>query len=373
MVFIKKRKKEIKDYTIADIIGRSEKKGHVGLEIELEGANLNKTPVKPWVFHQDNSLRGRDNAEYVVDGVLDFSEVDKALDDLWEMHKKSGAELDESDRTSVHVHLNVGPFFQNRLTALMSLWFIFEDVLTHWCGEGRVGNHYCLTGKDAPAVVHQLKRFVRSKGEVIPRDNFHYAAFNANAIAKFGSVEIRTLRGVNEPGVIKTWVKILKRLYDLSENYTNPHHLIEEFSLRGPVQFFEHVFGGYAMEIMATAKLTQEQLRDMMYEGMRNAQDISYARDWVEFKPTVVPKDPFGRKEEVARGEDVPGLEAALEVEEEQVRVRAGHVEVNRIQPFAPAPPRERRRAVRRNGQWGWADEINNEADWRMFGEEAPR
>lgn len=299
MVFLSKKSIKKSDYTVADIIGKTEKKGKVGIEVELEGRGFNRRPLSPWTYHQDGSLRGEDNAEYVFIRPLEFDEVDKALDALWNMFKTDGTRIDESNRTSVHVHLNVLPFYQNRLTALMSLWFIVEDVLTHWCGETRVGNHYCLRAKDTPSVIHQLKKYVKSNGDVIPRENFHYAAFNANAISKFGSVEIRTLRGVSDPTIIKTWVNILKRIYDASEEYSDPRFLIEEFSLRGPIPFFEKLFGELSKDIIATAKLTQEQVQTMLYEGMRSAQDISYARDWSDFKPQKVERDPFGRKERV--------------------------------------------------------------------------
>lgn len=365
MVFIKRKKQEQKDFTVADILGKSEKKGHVGIEIELEGLKFNRTPVPPWTYHADGSLRGQDNAEYVVDGVLDFDEVNKAVDDLWAMMKKDGTTLDESDRTSVHVHLNVLPFYQNRLTALMSLWFIFEEVLLNYCGESRVGNHFCLSGKDASAVVSSLKTLVSSEGAIIPRENFHYAAFNAHAIGKFGSVEIRTLRGVNEPGVIKQWVAILRRLYELSEQYVDPRSIVEEFSLRGPVGFFEHVFGAFTGEIVTGAKLSSEQIRDMLYDGMRNAQDISYSRDWTDFKPTVLAKDVFGRKakkkafvEEEAMAvmeepqwDDMPEPDAAWIARNDRFDV--GRIEpVGRINRINVAPrPRAVRAAPGRNPQ----------------------
>jgi hypothetical protein len=347
VVFISSKTNKVSDYTVADILGKGEKKGKVGIEVEVEGRGFNRSPKSPWVLHQDGSLRGEDNAEYVLDKPVEFDKVDESLDALWAMFKADGTRLDETNRTSIHVHLNVLPFYQNRLAALMSLWFMNEDILTHWCGESRVGNHYCLRAKDSPSVVHQLKKYVKSKGDNIPRENFHYAAFNANAIAKFGSVEIRTLRGVNDPNVIKTWVRILKKLYDASEKYTDPRFLIEEFSLRGAVPFFEQLFGDLSNEIVNTAKLTREQLQMMLYEGMRYAQEISYSRDWSDFKPKTVPRDPFGRKEtEVFQRQEVEGPVdlAGLNWEEVAVRVEAQMAERPerfRVEPalFPPAQP----------------------------------
>lgn len=42
-------------------------KGDVGIEIEVEGKNLPKHFEKYWRVEADGSLRGEDNAEYVLE------------------------------------------------------------------------------------------------------------------------------------------------------------------------------------------------------------------------------------------------------------------------------------------------------------------
>jgi hypothetical protein len=44
--------------------------------------------------------------------------------------------------------------------------------------------------------------------------------------------------------------------------------------------------------------MTDDEVRDSMYEGIRLAQDLCYCRDWDLFLPMEYKQDPFGRKPE---------------------------------------------------------------------------
>src|SRR5690349_22399742 len=149
-------------------VGVKETKGDIGIEIEVEGNKFPKHAYegydavdperipKQWDYHRDGSLRGEDNAEYVLKKPLKFSEVPKAINDLWQMFSDYGTVLDVSNRTSVHVHLNVQDFYINRLCSFAAMYLSVEDILTGWCGDHRVGNLFCLRAKDTPAIVTEL-------------------------------------------------------------------------------------------------------------------------------------------------------------------------------------------------------------------------
>lgn len=312
MVFVKKQSAlPKKDLTVAGLTGKRTKAGHVGLEVEVEspvGRSLPRDNLgNQWYYEQDGSLRGADNGEYILRRPINFDAVDGTLDELWACFKAVNAKLAVSDRTSIHVHLNVMPFFQNRLVALLALWYIFEEPLSYWCGEERVGNMFCLRAKDGPAILTQIREYVESKGAIkLPEQTHHYAALNVSQMWTHGSIEVRTLRGVTDPALIKQWVGILKKLYDLSTKYTDPRSIIEEFSLEGPMDFFRSVFREDAEAIYKECGMTDDEFRASLYEGVRYAQELTYARDWSDFKPEVVPEDPFGRK---MKGTDPPALE----------------------------------------------------------------
>jgi hypothetical protein len=296
-VFKKKDKKPNPSFSVAVALNNKATKGTIGLEIEVEGSRLlveDNTP-EPWAYHEDGSLRGKQNAEYVLIRPIEFSAVPKALEILWTALEKNKAVLDDSNRTSVHVHLNCQEFHMNRLASLMALWFTFEEILTEWCGEHRVGNLFALRAKDAPAVVSQFKKFIRTDGEYKIGDPMRYAALNGNALHKFGSLEIRTLRGTSDKSVIQTWVDICERLYTLSAAYPDPRDICGLFSSGGPINFFDTILGPYAAVIRKEVPWNEEQIKDSMYEGIRFAQDICYCRDWDMFKAMELKPDPFNR------------------------------------------------------------------------------
>src|SRR5690606_37717057 len=152
---------------------------------------------KAWCYHKDHSLRGDENAEYVLRKPRTFKEARGDVADLFEMFKKAESRLDESNRTSIHVHLNFQNLFLNNLASFLALWYSLEEILTEYCGDHRVGNLFCLRAKDAPALPLDAREFIASECQT-NLDEFvhHYAGLNLSSLNKFGSVEIRTMRGL---------------------------------------------------------------------------------------------------------------------------------------------------------------------------------
>jgi hypothetical protein len=295
-------------HTIATLLGRSKPlSGDVGLEVEVEGNMFPKTSEfdedpdesslipSQWFYTHDGSLRGEDNAEYVLKSPLKFDEVPLALDDLWQMFDDYGSELDESNRTSVHVHLNAQSWHLNRLAAFAGLYFSVEEILTAWCGDARVGNLFCLRAKDAPAIIGKLRQFLNAGDFGVFDEGLHYAAFNAHSLTDKGSIEIRTMRGVREPETIKVWVSTLQHIYELSEQYPDPRGVCEGFSGYGYEHYLKSVIGPHWEQIVQQSGMSPDEIRTSMYAGIRIAQNICYCRDWSKFKAGDVKPDPFGR------------------------------------------------------------------------------
>jgi hypothetical protein len=307
-----RREQTLQDkFTVASLFGVRKYSGQVGIEVEVEGNKFPKQSLygddnpqgaslipKTWRYTHDGSLRGTDNAEYVTAVPLKFDEAQQAVKDLWKMFDKFGSVLDDSNRTSVHVHVNVQTFRLNRLCALAALYFCVEDVLTAWCGDHRVGNLFCLRAKDAPAIVSKLRRLISEHDirRITNDDGLHYSAFNIQAMAKFGSIEIRTLRGVTEPEPLITWVGIIQHLYDLSATYaSNPCEIIEGYSGRPYTEFLEGILGPYTSQVLSECGMSGQEIRDATLEGVRIAQHLCYCRDWSKFPTEEVSPDPFGR------------------------------------------------------------------------------
>ena len=307
-VFIKKNDAPQLGFSVGVMLNRKETKGQVGLEIEVEGNKFPKPegyegthqPVRLndstfWSYVHDGSLRGADNAEYVLTKPVMFDKVPEAIDDIFSRMASYGSVISESNRTSVHVHLNCQDFHLNRLTALLALYFTFEEVLTEWCGDHRVGNLFCLRAIDAPAIVSQVKKFIRTDGSYQLQDHLHYSGLNTNALFKLGSLEWRTLRGCSDPQIILNWVAILQRLYELSADFQDPREICSMFSGEGPSSFFDNVLGPHAKTVRDGIEFDNDRIGESMYEGIRMAQDICYCRDWSRYQPQRFKVDPFGR------------------------------------------------------------------------------
>lgn len=307
-VFIKKSDAQEPGFNVGVLLRRKETLGEVGVEIEVEGNKFPKpegyegthTAVQLqgtnyWSYVHDGSLRGQDNAEYILRKPVAFSVFPDTVAELFGKLASYGSVIEESNRTSVHVHLNCQRFHLNRLTSLMALYFTFEEVLTAWCGEHRVGNLFCLRAKDAPAIISQIRRFIKTDGTTELRDHLHYAGLNANALHKFGSLEFRSLRGCTNPQVILDWVSILQRLYELSAEFEDPRDICGMFSQSGPLAFFDTILGDRAGIVRQGITMDNDEIAESMYTGIRLAQDLCYCRDWTLFKAMDIKADPFGR------------------------------------------------------------------------------
>jgi hypothetical protein len=287
-------------FNIGVTLNRKATKGEIGIEIEFEGKNLlhgeeGETVVGSWVYTIDHSLRGEENAEYILRKPVMFSEVPAALKTLWNGLEENKAVLDDSNRTSVHLHLNAQEFHMNRLTTFLAAWFSLEEILVKWCGNYREGNLFCLRAVDAPALITHLKAFIKADGAYQISDLLRYGALNPNALFKYGSIELRPLRGCNDMETIQQWVDVAERLYRLSEKYDDPRDLVALFSSGGPSSFFETLLGPMAPVVRGGISLSQQEISQAMFRGIRFAQDLAYSRDWNAYKAMRLKSDPFGR------------------------------------------------------------------------------
>lgn len=300
-VFVARRNSKTPGFNIASIFDKKMVTGEVGLEIEVEGNKFPKNETigsaipLPWVYHKDGSLRGQDNAEYVLKAPIKFDAVPDAIKILWDLFAAYGSKLDVSNRTSVHVHLNAQKFHLNRLAAFLGMYFSVEEMLTEWCGDHRVGNLFCLRAKDATAIVTHLKKFIQADGSYELREGLHYAGLNAHALYKFGSIEIRSLRGCTEPQTILDWVAILRRIYEKSADFPDPRLIPDSLSSDGPMAYLDMVLGEHRSTVINGIGWTIDKVRGSLYEGIRLAQDICYCRDWSLYSPVEMKSDPFGR------------------------------------------------------------------------------
>lgn len=282
------------------LFDRTRTTGDVGIEIECEGNKFKQKmlPVE-WKYERDGSLRGRSSAEYILKEPVKFDEVPRVVKELYGCMDKFGTVLDDSHRTSVHVHLNAQKFHLNRVCSFVALYYAVEEILTEWCGDRRVGNLFCLRAKDAPAAITRLKSFFVSDGTSTIPSGLHYAGLNVHALSKFGSIEIRSLRGVTDPDTVLRWISILENIYRLSASFSDPRNICDSFSGEGPMSFLSMVLGPNERVVREGISYTEQQIMESLYEGIRIAQDLCYCRDWSLYEPQDE-SDPFSRNRKKA-------------------------------------------------------------------------
>jgi Putative amidoligase enzyme len=251
--------------------------GEVGIEVECEGSRLLAAVPSYWRAKPDGSLRGN-SMEYVLSKPV---KRDKVLNFLLYLKKKldeNNAVINDSVRTSVHVHLNVQQLTFKQIYNFICLYLLFEDLLVEYAGPTRVGNLFCLRARDAEHLIDVLVSCAEqdSYSEIALANNIRYCSCNVAAIPKFGSVEFRALRGTVDPHLINTWVELLLRIKDESLNYDNPKEIIEEFSSLSPLGLFSKVFGEHTNLFGSN----NTKIEHTLWESVRLIQQVAYATEW---------------------------------------------------------------------------------------------
>ena len=276
--------------TLRELLGFNSKKSvskPIGLEIEVEGDNL-PNRLENWRCTQDGSLRGN-SIEYVLRTPMTYKGVVGALAELKGQYKETGARVRQSVRAGVHVHINVQDLGIVGLYNFVTLCILFEEVLAKFCGKSRVGNLFCLRTKDAGYLLKVLQDVAQTGNlNLFYDDSIRYAFFNMKAVIEHGSLEFRAMRSTTDFGDIKNWIKILMRLKEASQEFKNPEEIIQGFSDGDSEDFRRAILQDYY------DLLDFKDSEELIFNGMRNAQDIAYSANW-----SVLDKigcgNPFGK------------------------------------------------------------------------------
>lgn len=255
--------------------------GDVGLEIEVEGSNLPRTG-EYWNVEHDGSLRGEglDTAcEYVFRQPLTLKGTKKALTYLKKQYEKNEAVVNDSPRCGVHVHVNCQKLTIVQLYNFMTAYLIFEELLVNWCGPTRVGNLFCLRVKDAEYLLYSLVRALETGDyrRSFATDELRYASMNVKALATYGSLEFRAMRGTDDVSAIYQWAEVLVGLRENSQQFPNPIEMVVGSSMHGLSTLVEQLFGEHSDIIFS-----QEGWEQSAMDGVRRVQEVAYAADWEE-------------------------------------------------------------------------------------------
>lgn len=264
-----------------------------GVEVELEGKNICNPGVdlqRLWAQHDDGSLRARnpgdEKIEYVLAKPLGLADTLVATAGLFNYLNKAPAEVYDSYRTSIHVHVNCLNESQRVIANFIALAIITDELFVSLNGEHRQGNNFCLRASDAEGMVHMLVKSVEDYGQIYQLNQEHrYSSVNVAALKKFGTIEFRSMECTTNFNRMSDWIRTLHNLKLAAREFKDPREIIQVFSGLGPVQFLWRVLGHQSLQYAAVP-----QVENMLFRGMRLAQDFAFCSDWKTKKADAADK-----------------------------------------------------------------------------------
>ena len=191
----------------------------IGIEVEVEGLHSELPKLGPfWRLTEDGSLRNN-GGEFVSAPIRGYA-ILAALQRLNEALEAS-EKHDFSDRTSVHIHVNVRDMTCESFMNFLLVYLIFESTLYKYvfdsCNRKRDENIFCVPisksgGKDL-GLVQGLSYFHRGDNRAalatISQHWKKYTGINLVPIRSFGTAEFRQLGGTGNIKQILSWINLI--------------------------------------------------------------------------------------------------------------------------------------------------------------------
>lgn len=191
-------------------------KSYIGIEVEVE--NIRKWfdyNREIWNIKEDGSLRN--NGREFVSVPIRGSGIQYAIENLF---TTLPAEVDFSERTSIHVHFNVRAKTVEELFNIVVLYIVFEKLLYNFAGAHRYGNIFCVPLQETrlPTV---LSNFLQSmEPRVLVQGWSKYSGLNLLPVNRFGTIEYRHMMGHRNAVKLMQWINIIFRMHRYAQRIT---------------------------------------------------------------------------------------------------------------------------------------------------------
>jgi hypothetical protein len=290
------------------------KTGGIGVEIELEGrplpnqGNLERVfipePFTIWQVKADGSLRDG-GLEYVFSRPVELEDAEKLIREFYDVLGMMESNLNLSNRTSTHVHLNFYNSRINTATSFIVLWHIFEEILLEWCGEKRKNNHFCLPASQNSYNV-EIWEALLNYGYYPEGRGAKYSALNILPLWNTGSMEVRCAPAFDNPEKLISWVRLVNGIKEYAfNNFRNPQSIAQAVSEQRPSLILRDIckFSNSEEILRDLFKMGVDDVRIDRegIEGFRRWQKIVFLlpwNDWIEQLIYIEPvEDPFQPQE----------------------------------------------------------------------------
>lgn len=262
----------------------------VGMEIELENLPdfghhwINEvTKTSLWTVTNDGSLRNHglefimqtDNKEPLRGG--DITRALFRFRKVMKDYMKICSAPSCSERTSLHVHLDVRDLSLSQLQKLILLYSIFEELFFKWADPTRITNNYCRSLTFHSDITQRMARILAIQDDdkgyhmmvnLLENGN-KYDACNYLSVRQRGSLEFRLLGGTYDTKVMLSWINKLQALKKAAKDESIVvDSFPEDMSQRGLGNLIGQVFGQWGDDLVDLATELD------ILRGVRRAQDI---------------------------------------------------------------------------------------------------
>jgi len=175
---------------------------YLGIEVEVENIQFYNQTSPYWRMIEDGSLRN--NGREFITPPIRARRVEHALNDLFEQDLNKS--IDFSERTSIHIHMNIRTLTIKQLEALILTYLVFEKVLFNFSGPERYTNIFCVPLVETD-VGEDLLELIQNKNPAVAWQK--YTALNLLPIMQKGTIEFRHLGGTKDIKKIITWINMI--------------------------------------------------------------------------------------------------------------------------------------------------------------------
>lgn len=194
-------------YTTKDIL--------LGTEYEIESIRsfeeVNKVIANDITIEPDNSLRNSGLEFKTKPCNLEKSLfIFKILFSTLEFKNRNEA---FSERTSIHVHLNVADLNKEEAKEFVLLYALLEPVFFKFVDKSRQNNIYCV-----PLNFTTLPKYYSSDFNTMANFWHKYTAFNILPAKQLGTFEFRHMEATDDFGKYKAWLEAIVSLKEYVKN-----------------------------------------------------------------------------------------------------------------------------------------------------------
>ncbi len=168
-----------------------------GVEVEIEGCRAKE--LAGWNVTEDHSLRNN-GLEFISKIGKRVHHLYPMLEQLFSVAKEENWQV--SDRTSIHVHINVQNLSMDQLNSLLILYTVFERSLFAYACDERRNNIFCVPIEYCMTHGEQTLRGLIDHSA-------KYAAMNMRAVREKGTVEFRQMNTNFDAENVFKWVLML--------------------------------------------------------------------------------------------------------------------------------------------------------------------